>query len=124
MKGITDVVSLLRNDEVAELDLTDEEHFCCKTSIGFVRFPIQDRGLPDLDLLKHCALKSSELLINKRSLATHCRAGIGRAGLLSCCILQELGMEAVEAIRSVSDARGANVPDTEGQRKFILNYMN
>lgn len=124
MKGITHVVSLLRNDEVAELDLTDEEHFCRKSSIGFIRFPIQDRGLPDLGLLKNVALKSSELLKNQSSLAIHCRAGIGRAGLLSCCILQELGVDAAEAIRSVSDARGVNVPDTEEQRKFILNYMN
>jgi len=60
MQGITDVVSLLRSDEVAEL----------------------------------------------------------------CCILQDLGLDAVEAIRSVSDARGVTVPDTIEQREFILNYMN
>ena len=49
MQGITDVVSLLRSDEVAELNLTDEERYCRKVSIDFVRFPIQDRGLPDLN---------------------------------------------------------------------------
>ncbi len=121
--GVTDVVSLLRSDEIDELNLLDEEFFCAKANIGFTRLPIRDRGLPDLNLLKQLALKSAELLKNEASLAIHCRAGIGRAGLLSCCILQELGMDAVEAIKSVSDARGVTVPDTVGQREFILNYM-
>jgi len=124
MQGITDVVSLLRSDEVAELNLTDEECYCRKVSIDFVRFPIQDRGLPDLNSLKNLALESAKLLKNERSLAIHCRAGIDRAGLLSCCILQELGLDAVEAIKGVSDARGVTVPDTIEQREFILNYMN
>ena len=123
MKGITDVVSLLRNDEIAELNLLDEERFCTNANIGFTRLPIRDRGLPDLNLLKQLALKLAEILKNEASLAIHCRAGIGRAGLLSCCILQELGMDAEEAIKSVSNARGVIVPDTNEQREFILNYM-
>jgi len=123
MKGITDVVSLLRNDEIVELNLLDEERFCTNANIGFTRLPIRDRGLPDLNLLKQLALKLAEILKNEASLAIHCRAGIGRAGLLSCCILQELSMDAEEAIKSVSDARGVIVPDTNEQREFILNYM-
>ena len=124
MKGITDIVSLLRDDEISELSLTNEEQFCNNADIGFIRLPIRDRGLPDLNLLKKLAHKSAELLRHQRSLAIHCRAGIGRAGLLSCCILQELGIDAEKAISSVSDARGVNVPDTEDQRKFILSYMS
>lgn len=120
--GITDIISLLRDDEVEELDLKNEVEVCNAAGINFKRLPIQDRGLPEILHLRRLAKQVAEQIDTGRSVAVHCRAGIGRAGLLVCCILQELGFGAIQALAYVSDARGVRVPDTPEQRDFIIDY--
>ena len=91
--GITEVISLLRDDEVQELGLQGELTVCNAAGIGFKRLPIQDRGLPEILPLRDLAKQTAKEINTGRSIAVHCRAGIGRAGLLACCILQELGVQ-------------------------------
>jgi len=91
--GVTDIISLLRDDEVEELHLKNEPEVCSAAGIEFVRLPIKDRGLPEIAPLKHLAKQAAERISNGKSVAVHCRAGIGRAGLLTCCILQELNFD-------------------------------
>jgi protein-tyrosine phosphatase len=114
--GVTHIISLLRDNEV------EEQETCFTQGISFERFPITDRGLPDYSLLKILAESSAKQITDGNVIAIHCRAGIGRAGLLASCILQELGVEAIQALRKVSDARGVDVPDTEAQKVFIVDY--
>ena len=56
------------------------------------------------------------------NVAIHCRAGIGRSGVLASCILIRAGFSAEQAISKVGTARGIEIPDTEEQLKFIMNY--
>ena len=44
--GVNVVVSLLTADEVAELELQDEERLCGDCGIRFISFPIPDRSVP------------------------------------------------------------------------------
>ena len=44
--GVNVLVSLLTADEVAELELQDEERLCGDCGIRFISFPIPDRGVP------------------------------------------------------------------------------
>lgn len=120
--GITEIVSLLRDDEIQELALEGELEVCNQVGIGFKRFPIHDRGLPEIISLRNLAKRAAKQIDAGASIAVHCRAGIGRAGLLACCILQELGFGAVQALTDVSEARGVRVPDTPEQREFIIDY--
>lgn len=120
--GITEVISLLRDDEIHELALEGEIEVCNAAGIGFKRLPIQDRGLPEIIPLRFLAKEAAKQIDTGSSIAVHCRAGIGRAGLLVCCILQELGFGAVQALTDVSEARGVRVPDTPEQRDFIIDY--
>ena len=120
---ISDIVSLLRNDEIEELGLIEEPAFCKNAGISFYRLAIQDRGLPEVQPLRVLAKQMAERINSGGSVAVHCRAGIGRAGLLACCILQELNFSGVEALADVSEARGVRVPDTPEQRDFIIDYL-
>ena len=49
----------------------------------------------------------------------HCRAGIGRTGLLAAGVLLRAGFEVDEAFARISDRRGVDVPDTEEQRDWL-----
>jgi hypothetical protein len=42
------IVSLLTNDEISELDLTQEVELCKANGLQFIAFPIVDRGVPSL----------------------------------------------------------------------------
>ena len=44
--GVNVVVSLLTADEVAELELQDEERLCGDCGLRFISFPIPDRSVP------------------------------------------------------------------------------
>ena len=51
-------------------------------------------------------------------LVVHCRAGIGRTGIVAAALLIAEGARTDDAFSRVSAARGVKVPDTEEQRKF------
>lgn len=120
--GINHILSLLIPDEVEELGLEREPDVYGDNGLRFTRFGIADRGLPDASLLLALAKELAEEIADGGSIAVHCRAGIGRSGLVASCILQHLGMTAPESIAKVSQARGVQIPDTQEQRKFILDY--
>ena len=56
------------------------------------------------------------------NVAVHCRAGIGRSGLVASCILIKDDMTAEAAIKLVSSGRGVPIPETAEQSAFILEY--
>lgn len=120
--GINRIVSLLTSNEEKELDLLKEEKTCHLYGIAYDSFPIEDRGLPEKEKFKLLVISVMQSLQQGQNVTTHCRAGIGRAGLLSCFILQELDFSPREAVETVSTSRGVAVPDTEEQLDFIHDY--
>lgn len=122
--GIDHILSLLCQDEVEELGLQREPELCDDNGLRFTGFDIADRGLPDASELLILAERLANEIAEGVSLAVHCRAGIGRSGVVASCILQHLGMTALEAIAKVSQARGVQIPDTQVQREFILDYRS
>jgi len=118
--GVNTVVSLLEPDETVELDLANEGGIAQNYKIEFVSFPIPDRGVPSsraktielLERLKH-------QLESGKSIAIHCRQGVGRAGMIAASLLTLLGLDADQAIDAVSAARGVPVPETEPQRQWV-----
>jgi protein-tyrosine phosphatase len=90
--GISTIVSMLEQQEARELELGNEEALCHDYGISFISFPVRDRGVPltfqSLDALVAVII---EQLKAKRQVAIHCRAGIGRSGLLAGCVLTSLG---------------------------------
>ena len=118
--GVTDVVSLLEDHEMRELDLTQEGEIAGRIGICFERFPIPDRGVPASfqaahSLWSHLAAK----IRTGQSVGVHCRAGIGRAGLIVAGTLVHLDIPDHEAWGRTARARGIPVPDTEQQREWL-----
>jgi protein-tyrosine phosphatase len=93
--GIVSAIRLLEDAEIYELGLTQQRAHCDATGIRLTDFPIVDRGVPE-NALKAIALARStaEELAAGRSVLIHCRAGIGRTGLLAACTIVACGIPA------------------------------
>jgi protein-tyrosine phosphatase len=120
--GLDMVVSLLEREEVSELGLQREAELCQASAIEFISFPIPDRGVPETRHAMEIASTIANGITNGRSIAIHCRAGIGRSSVIAACALICSGIEARAALALIKEARGVSVPDTEQQRDWIIDF--
>jgi protein-tyrosine phosphatase len=121
--GVAAVVSLLTPDEIADLSLAEEAGLCRSNGIQFFSFPITDRGTPSSQAaFSDLMMKLAELLADGKSIAIHCRQGIGRAALVALCLLVLSGIQLETAIQRVSASRGCPVPETPEQKRWIADF--
>jgi len=120
--GVQRVVSLLMPEEEAELELQDEHRACAKAGLEFLSLPIPDRGVPPRDAATVGVLVSvrDEVRAGK-SVAIHCRMGIGRSSLVAGGVLVLLGINPDVALLRLATARGLPIPDTREQRQWVLD---
>jgi protein-tyrosine phosphatase len=122
--GVQTIVSLLESNEVRELELVDEECFCQAAQLQFLSFPIADRGVPSNRVEFAKFVESIALRLRSgHSVAIHCRAGIGRSGLLAACVLGTFGIAPDSAFAMLGRARGVAVPDTDAQADWVRDYL-
>ncbi|MCC6589746.1 MAG: dual specificity protein phosphatase family protein [Bryobacterales bacterium] len=118
--GIHLVVSLLELGEIAQLGLGDERQAAENQGIGFISFPIPDRGVPASTAAAISAIgRIGTQLDDGRNVALHCRQSVGRSGLIATALLMNSGMKAEDAMNLVSSARGLPVPETREQRDWL-----
>jgi protein-tyrosine phosphatase len=118
--GLDVVVSLLEQEEAAQLELTNEAAVARSKGIQLISFPIPDRGVPAsmpaaLGLLRSLA----KALEQGKNVAVHCRQGIGRSGLIATALLVTSGIGVEKAIEIVSTARGQAIPETPAQLEWV-----
>ena len=121
--GLDVIASLLTSDEVAELGLVEEARLCQASGLEFLSFPILDRDVPSsraatLDFVR----RLETVLADGKSLAIHCRQGVGRSALIAACLLVLSGVDAETALQRVSAARGCPVPETSEQRRWVIEF--
>lgn len=122
--GVTEIVSLLESAEARELDLAEESAHCAAAGIRFHSFPITDRGVPaSPEDLSRLACRLYHSCAGGSFAAIHCRAGIGRSGLVGAAVLLHCGFTVRDALSSISKARGVQVPDTTEQSEWLLRYQ-
>ena len=118
--GIDFVLSLLEDNEATPLGLGDERQAAENQGIGFMSFPIPDRGIP---ASREAAMLAVERVATQldagKNVALHCRQSVGRAGLIATALLVNSGIKTDEAIQIVSSARGVSVPETREQRAWL-----
>ena len=117
------IVSLLEPAEAHELGLSDEAALCQAAGLDFVSYPIADRGLPHsqtatLALVDRLAAR----LAQGGRIGIHCRASIGRSGLLAASLLVREGETAGKAFARISQARGLQCPDTAEQIAWVERF--
>ncbi|HEX8614792.1 MAG TPA: protein-tyrosine phosphatase family protein [Telluria sp.] len=121
--GITDMVSLLERHEIRELGLTDAPALCAANGIAFTSFPIADRGLPASPGVFALVQEIGRRIDGGANTVIHCRAGIGRTGLLAAAVLVRHGYTAEAAFKLVSASRGVQVPDTAEQVDWVVRHQ-
>jgi len=121
--GVDCVVSLLEPDEVHELGLDKEASLCCDKLMTFISFPIPDRQVPaSLSEVRRLVGDLHDVIAAGKSVAVHCRAGIGRSGLIAASILKTFGLNGSAAFTMIAAARGVSVPDTAEQHDWVLRF--
>ncbi len=121
-EGVDVIVSLLEESEIP--GLTEAERSLCEeVGVEFFSFPVRDKTVPDsADTLAVIARRLAERIVAGKSVAIHCRAGIGRSTTLAACVLILLGVEGDVALDMIAAARGLEVPETEAQRQWVLGF--
>jgi protein-tyrosine phosphatase len=119
--GINRIVSLLEPREEVDVGLSEEKLYAEKYGMEFISFPIKDRGLPK-SIQEYLAFTKQLYQEAAGGLNTvvHCRAGIGRTGIIAAGVLLHCGFEPKEAIEHISKRRGVAVPDTEEQIEWVI----
>jgi protein-tyrosine phosphatase len=121
--GVDTVLSLLTSDEEQELDLGHESREVKRKGMKFLSLPIPDRQVPHAESEVTATLEKLDAdLSSGKNVVIHCRQGIGRSGLLGACLLIKKGLSSGAAVESLSAARGAPIPETSEQRRWIDHY--
>ncbi|MGJ5617840.1 protein-tyrosine phosphatase family protein [Sulfitobacter sp. MF3-043] len=121
-QGVDTVVSMLVPKEAEMLGLAEESVACADAGLAFISSPIKDFGLPDIKVFDPLVRRIGDMLLDGRHVAVHCRAGIGRSGMVTAATLVALGSDSGLAIKKIARARGALIPDTMEQGRFIAEY--
>lgn len=118
---VRQVVSLLQPGESRELGLENEAALVNAQSMEFVSFPIADLGLPEsINDFAGLSLQLFHQVEAGINTLIHCRAGIGRSGLLAAAVLLHGGRSVQQAFMQVSHMRGCQVPETAQQGDWLL----
>jgi hypothetical protein len=121
--GVDVVVSLLTPQENKDLQLSQESDLVQTHGLRFVSLPVEDRGIPpSWEDASRAIGKIGEALRQGRSVAIHCRQGIGRSGMIAAALLIREGSTPGDALTQISGARGLSVPETEGQLEWIRDF--
>lgn len=117
------VVSLLEPQEIRALELKAEPLLCAEHGIKFRHFPIADRGIPNSRRDASALVKELHAkLLQGKTVVIHCRAGIGRTGLIAGCLLKELKVPSADILHILSKSRGVAMPDTSIQIDWVNNH--
>ncbi len=121
--GVNVVVSLIEPFEVLELDLALEESSCKAHGIQFLSLPIKDHSIPaSASAVSALVDYLVSQLRSGMAVVIHCRAGIGRAGVVAACVMHKLGLPLEDIFPALERARGVRVPETMEQVEWVNRF--
>ena len=120
--GIKSIVSLLEMQEAFTLGLAAEQSLAEKNAMEFISFPIPDRGLPaSVSAFAELTKGIYQDVIQGKNTVIHCRAGIGRTGMIAAGVLLHHAYSVEKALELISLKRRVSVPDTQEQVDWLIN---
>ena len=118
--GIDVVVSMLEDREAVELGLQKERRAVEQAGMVFVNFPILDHSVPkSTESFLRFLSQLEKHLANGKRIGVHCRACIGRTGVVTASLLVRSGIPLEEAWTMIAIARQYPVPDTAEQAAWV-----
>jgi len=120
--GIDYFIDLTERDEVADYRMLLPKH------TQYLRSAIADQQVPQhIAQMRTLQMQLRNALALRRRIYIHCRAGIGRTGLVIGCYLADDGLDGAAALANLNDlwrqsARAESwpsVPQTEEQADYI-----
>lgn len=123
-EGVDVMVSLLTKFEMWELGLEAEGVVCENAGIQFISYPIPDRQVPQSTANTRQLLSTLQTTLHQnKSVAIHCRMGVGRSALLAALLLTQQGIVPERAFSHIQQARRLPVPDTDEQRTWVKMWQ-
>jgi protein-tyrosine phosphatase len=121
--GVDVVVSLLTREEENDLSLLEEARACRAAGIAYFSLPIEDRSVPtSIEEFTKQMARLLDLLNAGKTIAVHCRQGIGRAAMVVISLLVIAGGDLEAAVKHVSQVRKCSVPETGKQRQWLTDF--
>ena len=122
-ENIDRVISLLEEKEAEKLGVAAEAEACKSLGLTYQNYPIRDFHIASSQSEFSRFIKSLyDLLVAGDKIVVHCYAGIGRTGLVVGSLMILDGVPAKEAIDKMSEARGRNMPQTQDQYEYLINF--
>ncbi len=123
--GASTVVTLLQQHEFTLLGLPDFEAQV-SSAFHWHWLPIEDNGIPDAGFEQRWSSVGTELrgrLVAGERILVHCRAGLGRTGMIAARLLVEFGMTPPQALIAVRRERLGTV-QTSLQEQYVLQLTH
>ncbi|MCB1388419.1 MAG: dual specificity protein phosphatase family protein [Rhodobacteraceae bacterium] len=111
------VLSLTPDDERARLGAADLPEWLSTRGIAWRAFPVADFSTPESPGWPPLAAEIATILDAGGRVLVHCRAGLGRSGMIALRLMAEAGEPPVEALARLRAARPGTV-ETEAQYRW------
>jgi len=122
-EGVNIIVSALTKADMNNFGLQDEALVCKKLGIDYYNLPIRDCTIPGVskfyDFIEQDLFPLS---YEENTILIHCRAGIGRSGLIALGLAIRHGYSYNYCLQHGRKIRGINVPQAESQYKLLKMY--
>lgn len=113
-QGVRHIVSMTEDPLALPSDADD---FTC------LHFPVLDMGIPQPRKAAEACVWIADRLDSGQPVLVHCRAGMGRTGLLLACFLVWRGESAGRAVVRVRSLSNGYI-QTKAQEDFISSFQN